>query len=293
MKKRVSAINIIYEANSALMYVEDEEALLAANNEKQHKHEDCQMVVVKAEGMKGFVGDTFGVYSAGDIILIGKNVPHYLVLDKDSQSDQPHGEIEVLHFKQSLFPAKMNEIPELDFINKLLKRSRRGLVFRNKRLLKKVSSLLNQMDDLNGIPKINTLYLILDMLGRSEHYRLIASEEYDPDSNPASGKSPLHRTYNYIYANFHKDITLESIAAYAHQNATALCRTFKRETGKTIFQFLNKIRVENACSLLVDTDMNISQIAYESGFTNLPHFNKQFLLLTKKTPTKFREVNRI
>lgn len=293
MKKRVSAYNISYEVNSALRYIEDEEVLKYASNEKHHKHEDYQIIIIKTEEVKGFIGDTFGVYSAGDIIVMGKNVPHYMVLSKKRDTDGAYSEIEVLHFKQNLFPGKMNEIPELGFMHKLLMRSQRGLLFRNSRLFKKIRVLLNQMDDFSGVLKINTLYLILDTLGKSEHYHFISPEEYNPDNNIISGKSPLQRVYNYLYTNFRKEITLESIAEYAHQNATALCRTFKRETGKTIFQFLNKIRVENACKLLANTDMNISQVAYESGFTNLPHFNKQFRLFTNKTPTEYKEINQI
>lgn len=292
MKKKILEREITYEENSALKYLEDEKVLEDSDyDNQQHKNEDYQVLIITGGKTRGFIGYNLGEYSCGDIIVIGKNVPHYFILDKEKwEQDNIPNRMEVLHFKHDLFPLKLEEISEFHFVHSLLKMSQQGIVFRDEALFKKIRIMLNRIDDLNGIQKLNELYVILDTLGRNKHYSLISLEEYSPDNNLTSNINTLHRTYNYLYTNFRDDITLDSIAEYAHQNATALCRTFKRETGKTIFQFLNKIRIVNACKLLVETDMSISQVAYESGFTNLPHFNKQFRFIINKTPTEYRDI---
>ena len=72
-------------------------------------------------------------------------------------------------------------------------------------------------------------------------------------------------------------------------SSASICRYFKNKTNKTIFEYLNEIRIEHACKLLMYSNLAISQIAYDVGFNNLSHFNKQFKVITKQTPTMYRE----
>lgn len=295
MKKQILIKETIYESDSALRYLEDESVLESPSDESQlHKHVDYQLIVVTKGQIKGFVGDIFGLYPSGTIILIGRNVPHYFILDFNKrEDDQKKNEIEILKFRYDLFPAKLNEFSELRFIYRLLKNSQHGVVFKSTKIFKKVRSILFRIDDINGIQKLNELYVLLDILGQNKNYEIASLQEYSADNALISGISPLQRTYNYLYANFRENISLDAVANYAHQNSSSLCRTFRRETGQTIFQFLNKIRIENACKLLVETDMNVSQVAYDSGFSNLPHFNKQFQIVKGKTPTEYRKLSKV
>jgi AraC-like DNA-binding protein len=51
---------------------------------------------------------------------------------------------------------------------------------------------------------------------------------------------------------------------------------------------VNELRIGRACSLLMEDDLNITEVAYECGFTNLSNFNRQFLKLKGLSPCKFR-----
>jgi AraC-like DNA-binding protein len=238
------------------------------------------MVIIIKDNVKGFIGSNPENFLPGDIIVIGRNVPHYFI--------NSINEIEVLHFRHDLFPLKIAEISEFQYIGLLLERSQQGILFRDNALFERTKKMLDRIDGLGGIIKLNELYLILDTLGRKENYKLISPETFNPENHITSNASAVQMTYNYLYTNYHYDVTLNALSEYAHQNPTALCRSFKRETGKTIFQSLNEIRIENACKLLIETDLGISHIAYKSGFTTLPHFNKQFRMITGKTPTEFK-----
>ena len=55
-----------------------------------------------------------------------------------------------------------------------------------------------------------------------------------------------------------------------------------------MFTVLNEIRIAYACSLLLYSDLNNSQIAYEAGYNNLSYFNKTFKLILHQTPTEYR-----
>lgn len=68
---------------------------------------------------------------------------------------------------------------------------------------------------------------------------------------------------------------------------TALCRYFKKHTGKTLFAFLNEIRIGHACKLMIEENVSISNASYESGYNNLSHFNYQFKRMKKVTPSEY------
>jgi AraC-like DNA-binding protein len=59
--------------------------------------------------------------------------------------------------------------------------------------------------------------------------------------------------------------------------------------GITIFEYLNKIKVEFACKLLMDPDLSILEVCLDSGFNNLSHFNKQFRKTSGETPSDYRK----
>ncbi len=291
MKKRIITREISFEGNSALKYLEEE----AVSDDidyynQQHKHDNYLIIFVIKGKVKGFVGSSLKEYRSGDIVVIGRNVPHYFILNEETNAEGKEiNEIEILYFQQHLFPARMTDIAELHFIQSLLRRSQQGILLQDKTMFVKIRKMLYRIDDVEGIQKLIELYQILDTLGQATDYAIISDEVYNSENTVTTNLSTLQRIYKYLYTNFHQEITLTELSKHAHQNPTALCRTFKRETGKTIFQFLNKIRIENACKLLIDTDMSISQIAYNSGFNNLPYFNRQFKLWTHQTPSTYKE----
>lgn len=82
------------------------------------------------------------------------------------------------------------------------------------------------------------------------------------------------------------------MAEYAGQNPTALCRNFKQSTGRSIFNCLLEIRIDFAYKLLVNSDFSIIQVAYESGFRNISHFNHKFKEMSGLSPLEYRRMHR-
>ena len=94
--------------------------------------------------------------------------------------------------------------------------------------------------------------------------------------------------YDYLFSHFQEKVTLKELAGSTGRNEAALCRYFKQRTDKSIFQCLAEIRIEYSCKLLSGSRMTISQIAYESGFNHLSHFNRQFRELVGMAPGEYR-----
>ncbi|MDH5413336.1 MAG: helix-turn-helix domain-containing protein, partial [Flavobacteriaceae bacterium] len=65
-----------------------------------------------------------------------------------------------------------------------------------------------------------------------------------------------------------------------------------QRTNKTYIQFLNDIRIENACKLLLKyNDMSIEEIATVSGYSSIANFNRKFKKIKNMTPTAFRKLS--
>jgi AraC-like DNA-binding protein len=90
--------------------------------------------------------------------------------------------------------------------------------------------------------------------------------------------------------HYQDDIDLKEVAEVAHMAPASVCRFFKQSTGMTIFEYLNKIKIDYSCQLLLNTDMNILDISFDCGFNNLSHFNKQFRKFIGTTPTGLRKI---
>ena len=90
--------------------------------------------------------------------------------------------------------------------------------------------------------------------------------------------------------NFHNAISLNEIANVANMTPQSFCKYFKQRTNKTYFSFLNELRIEHACKLmLANNDFSISEISIKSGFNNISNFNRKFKLQKKTSPLQFRK----
>jgi len=74
-----------------------------------------------------------------------------------------------------------------------------------------------------------------------------------------------------------------------HLSTFYFCKMFKKATGLTFTDYLGRVRVEKAKSLLLNPNLRISEIAYAVGFQSLTHFNRVFRELTGRSPTNFRK----
>lgn len=92
-----------------------------------------------------------------------------------------------------------------------------------------------------------------------------------------------------IEADFDEDITLAELAELAGLNEKYLCRIFKEYTEKTIIEYINEIRVENACYEMSASHKNITCAAFDSGFNDLSYFSKTFKKLKGISPTEYKK----
>lgn len=102
----------------------------------------------------------------------------------------------------------------------------------------------------------------------------------------------VYKITRYIQKNYREKIELQDIADHLHMTRSYLCRFFKKETGETIINYTNRVRINNSKLLLADTKVPLAEVALLCGFEDQSYFTKVFRGFVGMTPLKYRE-NRV
>jgi len=105
--------------------------------------------------------------------------------------------------------------------------------------------------------------------------------------------SAIRKAERYIWENYTKKLGLQEIADAAGLSASYFSTIFKEEMGENLSNYLNRLRVEKAATMLISTNIPISEIAEACGFEDQSWFSKIFKNNTGFTPGKYREQGNI
>ncbi|RPD99991.1 AraC family transcriptional regulator [Aureibaculum marinum] len=250
--------------------------------DKLHQHEEIQLsLIVEGQGTL-IIGDTINYYNAGDILIIGSNLPH--VFKSDIKASET-SEMLTLFFTETSFGEHFFHLEPLKEAASFFKRSKYGFKIKsNKKQLRKLFKRLENNTKFNQF----LLFLKILKLCSTANYTSLSSFLYNKKYSENEGKR-LRDVFEYTMTHFEQNISLDSVSSIANMTKNAFCKYFKKRTNKTYFQFLTELRVEHACKLLIhNKELHITEIAYQSGFKNISNFNRQFKLLKQATPSDFR-----
>ncbi len=251
-----------------------------------HYHPELELVVVlKSEGTC-FIGDSIEKFESGDIVLIGKNVPHMWLNDENyfQENSNLSAKSIAIHFNKNYLGNGFFETPEMIHLLELFDRARFGIKFL--KISKRIIQEIQEMLELEGFDKSIRFLMILNRLAKHRDYKLLASQGFINSLKTSENKT-LDNVHAYIFKNFNKIITLQEVAHIAHMNTSAFSRFFKRVNRKTFSRYLAEIRIGYACKLLIENKYNIARVSYEAGYSNLSNFNRQFKLIMKCTPSTY------
>jgi AraC-like DNA-binding protein len=255
-----------------------------------HFHPEYELtLIVSGEGRR-FVGDHIGDFAAGDLVLLGRNLPHTWHSRPAEFSSPPRSHAVVIQFADDFLGAGFFAKPELNRVRRLLKRSAVGLRF-GRRTQAAISQRMIAMRELDPLPRLVELIAMLDLLARRRDATELSTAGFAP-SLRVEDRQRIDRVYRYVNDNFTGQLGLDAAARLVHMSASTFSRFFHRTSGKHFTAYVNELRVGSACRLLIETDQGISQIALEVGFGNLSNFNRRFLELKKMRPRDYRQLFR-
>ena len=131
------------------------------------------------------------------------------------------------------------------------------------------------------------LLQILYELSLTKKFHILCDHGFSDDLN-SSNNDRINIIYRYIQTHYHQRITLAEIAILVNMSEEYFPRYFSKVMNKTFFEFLNEYKITRACKLLIQTDKQISQVCYDSGFESIPFFYRQFKRFKNCQPKIYR-----
>lgn len=251
-----------------------------------HFHPEYEIHQVVATEGHCFVGDHIGAFGPGQLVLTGPNLPHNWVSDLRGAASVPLRS-RVVQFPEGLLEAAAGVFPEFAGLRALLDLSRRGAVF-GAAASARAAPLMAELVEARSVRRVELFAGLLGTLARDAEVRPLASASYLPDP-PAFLSAGINRALAHIAEHLTEPFTEGDLAALAGRSPGAFSRGFRRHTGMTLVDYVNRLRVNLACQLLMgEPERPITDICFAVGFGNVSNFNRQFLARKGMPPSRFR-----
>jgi AraC-like DNA-binding protein len=254
-----------------------------------HYHPEFEIIFVeKSYGIR-LMGNHVGNFSDGDLMFIGPNLPHVWKNDVDFYKENKDlmVDVYVIQFREEALGKGFFDIPEFTLIKKLFLLGQQGFLIKGEDQ-REISELIKKVYSSSGIDRLIMFFKTLDAISKSKDYDLLSSPGYTNSVN-ISDTERINKVMNYLMENYNKEFNLKEIADLVSLNISSFCRYFRSRTHKTCSQFINEIRIAHACKLLINRNMTITEICYETGYNNISHFNRQFKLITSMTAREYEK----
>lgn len=260
-----------------------------------HKHDFIEITyVISGEGLH-IMGNNEYEASKGDLFIINSEVSHGFFPAKAGQEAPQVYNVAFLpefldislfssvHFEditssflfRSLFPEDYNPSPDLKL---------KGAEFNEiGEIFSKMYSEYKLMN--KGYTDIIRAYLIELII---KIFRLIESSSKKPVTS--KNREIIGKALDYLKSNYSSEIKLTDLAMKCFLSRNYFSRLFKEVTGINVSDYIQRLRIDEACSLLKNTDRKVVDISLHVGFKDLKFFYKLFKKYTGKTPSNYRRI---
>lgn len=230
------------------------------------------------------IGDTIEPFYKNEIILIPPNIPHcwnFNELDTDEC-----GKIENITFifTDSFLLNCAETFPQLQNYVKIIRSREEAIIFEDNILIQLQGALL-LMSKQTEIERIASIIQLLALIA-SPQYPHHVGKAVNQDKNIKR----MQKILLYIMNEYKNLITLNDMARLVGLDKSSFCIFFKKMTGKTFFSYLTEYRIGSSCQMLTTTNIAIWEIAFASGFNDVPYYNRIFKKLKNCTPAEYRKM---
>ncbi len=254
------------------------------SNDSVHSHKNFELNFITSGSGRRIVGDNISGFEKGDLVLLGPDLPHcWEVMEGNNKK----AFCIVTHFSEDIVSSDFFKMPELERVVDLLKQSRRGLRFKIDDDTK-IRQILEKMTQVEGLEYyIHLLQVFNKLLKIQEREKL--SNPLAQEGNFSRNLEKINKVYEYVFQHIQEGVKLEEASALLNMSPNSFCRFFKKKTDLTFMEYVKRVRVGIAAKLLAETDKQVTQICFESGYNNLANFNFYFKSIMGKTPSEYRK----
>lgn len=254
---------------------------------EEHWHTGIEIIMPLSSTYTLIVGEERYCLQPGDIIIINSGVLH-------SIEAPPAGERIILQFDVVLLYSLKEMETLLALMPPVFLLTRSGRTELYDFVRERMDRIVKEYDEKETFREALIYAMLIEIyveLGRNAAIREIFNRE-----GGAKGAGAKQREYlevimgvcSHINQHFQENLTLEEIAEISGFSKFHFTRVFKQYMNMTFYEYLNSRRIKRAEELLFSTEMNITEVAMNSGFSSLSAFNRTFKSLNKCSPTEFR-----
>lgn len=247
-----------------------------------HYHPEYEINLVMNTHGERIVGDSVEPFNSLDLVMIGPNVAHKWC-----------GKVvEGNHVITIQFSDQFMNLPILNKrlfapVRKLLVDAQRGICFSQEAQLKLKDKII-ELTRMQGFQTVLAFLSLLYELSISDRYTLI-SNRYDTKETVMSSKSRrIAKVCGYMEEHYSDNISLTDVATLIGMSDSAFSHFFKSKTNTTFIDYLNNLRIAQACQLLTETNQTVAEICYSCGFNNMSNFIRMFKKKKQYTPNEYR-----
>jgi AraC-like DNA-binding protein len=253
-----------------------------------HRHAEIQITWIQQGDGTLLTGNSMHAFTSGEIYLLGANLPHLFKSDPAyffPESDKEVRTVTIFFDPAGKLDALFN-LPEMKAVKAFIEQSQNGFKVPDADY-PAIAEKIKALQKANSAEQLSGFIELLNILSANTALTYLSSANYafamtDPEGMRIAG------VYNYIMNNYNNALKLEDVAQQAHLTPTAFCRYFKKHTRHTFVNFVNKIRVNEACKLLVNGNADsIAAIAYSCGFNSITNFNYVFKSIIGTSPRDY------
>ena len=249
-----------------------------------HYHEEYELHLIVETRGKVFVGDYIGHFEPGHLVLTGPRLPHNWI-----STDVPEGGVTlrdiVLQFADAPLRQAAALIPELGEVLPLLERARHGIEFFG--LSQRARERCVRIKALHGLARFAAFVEFLGELVACTDYRLLSTVQLQSFEDDAS-LARISSIVDFISEHYAESFSMADLCERVGMTDSSFSRYFRRATGNSFTDFVNRLRINKACQLLMETDRYITNVCYDVGFNNVANFNRRFREVKGMTPKEFR-----
>lgn len=247
-----------------------------------HYHPEIEIVYVNGGTGKRQIGSHMSYYRNGTLILIGSNLPHCGFTDNLTGNKSET----VIQLLPDFLGSSFFTVPEMNGVSNMLERAKKGISFKGD-AKRRIGARIDGLTMLDPFDRLLGILRVLKEMQQTNDYSILNAEGFAIETE-LQDNNRINLIFNFVQVEFTRQITLEEIADKVSMSVPGFCRYFKKNTGKTFIQFVNEYRLVHAAKLLHEKQTSITDICYESGFSNFSHFNKLFKQFSGRTPSTYR-----
>lgn len=132
---------------------------------------------------------------------------------------------------------------------------------------------------------LSLIYIVIIYFNNRKNTNSLILNEKDDNEKEYSEYKLLR---NYLLNNYSEQLSIESVARETDIPYYKISKIIKENSGVSFNQYINRIRIDKAKKQLEQSDLQVSEIAWEVGFKNISHFNRVFKDIVQLAPLEYR-----